>query len=453
MSLTKVTYSMIEGAQFNVLDYGADNTGVADSAAAIQSAISAAAAVVGGSIGAVVYFPTGTYAIGTRLVLPNRVGLQGANGRGTTIKPHSSFADSYMFHAFNGTSSMFGSWMRDIYINATGKNMTALVWSQAWQESCGMERVTMLIDGTTLYGLLCTDGYGGASYLRCSDCEIFHLGTAVGRAGVQVNQISLTGGFIFHWDGGSITGGVASQLSAGIRMDNDTLCADVYHCEYVDTMVEMKGVGGLSANTLTGSFNNIVDIITLTSTFTGSVSLRNIIPNGATGNIVTDATPTALNIATTNVSILPSYDRLFSGFSAYVSAQIPNVTGNGTEYTIPFNTEIYDYQNEYVTSTGVFTAKRAGKYLFEAAVKITASIGNLIYVMRVNTSNRDYILFRGNTDSLRDSGNSFTITGSAIADMDVGDVARVTVLMTGLGADTADIEPDETKFQGQWLTR
>jgi hypothetical protein len=39
MSLTKVSYSMIEGAQVNILDFGADPTGVADSTVAIQAAI------------------------------------------------------------------------------------------------------------------------------------------------------------------------------------------------------------------------------------------------------------------------------------------------------------------------------------------------------------------------------------------------------------------------------
>ncbi len=39
MSLTKVSYSMIDGAATNVLDYGADPTGVADSTTAIQDAL------------------------------------------------------------------------------------------------------------------------------------------------------------------------------------------------------------------------------------------------------------------------------------------------------------------------------------------------------------------------------------------------------------------------------
>ena len=41
MSLTKVSYAMINGAPVNVLDFGADPTGTTDSYAAIQAAISA----------------------------------------------------------------------------------------------------------------------------------------------------------------------------------------------------------------------------------------------------------------------------------------------------------------------------------------------------------------------------------------------------------------------------
>jgi hypothetical protein len=52
MSLTKVTYSMIQGSPVNVLDYGADSTGVSDSTAAINLAIAS---------GQSVYFPKGTY--------------------------------------------------------------------------------------------------------------------------------------------------------------------------------------------------------------------------------------------------------------------------------------------------------------------------------------------------------------------------------------------------------
>lgn len=56
MSLTKVSFSMIDGAVVNVLDYGADNSGVNNTASAVQAAIAASA-------GKTLYFPSGTYLI------------------------------------------------------------------------------------------------------------------------------------------------------------------------------------------------------------------------------------------------------------------------------------------------------------------------------------------------------------------------------------------------------
>ena len=60
MALTKVSYSMIEGAVANVLDYGAVGDGVADDAVAIQASLDAASAV---------YLPAGNYKITTALNL------------------------------------------------------------------------------------------------------------------------------------------------------------------------------------------------------------------------------------------------------------------------------------------------------------------------------------------------------------------------------------------------
>lgn len=71
MSLTKVSFSMIDGAAVNVLDYGADPTGANDSTAAFQAAAVAAnnGIVTGAGPGGTVYIPKGTY-------LVSRVGLR-----------------------------------------------------------------------------------------------------------------------------------------------------------------------------------------------------------------------------------------------------------------------------------------------------------------------------------------------------------------------------------------
>jgi hypothetical protein len=55
MALTKVTYSMIDGAPFNVLDYGAVGDGVTDDGPAVQLAINAIAAAGRGQL----FFPSG----------------------------------------------------------------------------------------------------------------------------------------------------------------------------------------------------------------------------------------------------------------------------------------------------------------------------------------------------------------------------------------------------------
>lgn len=64
MSLTKASYSMIQGAPVNILDYGADPTGVADSTAAIQAAVNA---------GKSIFIPAGTFKITAPITLSQNI--------------------------------------------------------------------------------------------------------------------------------------------------------------------------------------------------------------------------------------------------------------------------------------------------------------------------------------------------------------------------------------------
>ena len=64
MSLTKVSYSMIEGSTFNVLDFGAVGDGVADDTQALQDALDAVFANGGGTL----RIPAGDYKITADLV-------------------------------------------------------------------------------------------------------------------------------------------------------------------------------------------------------------------------------------------------------------------------------------------------------------------------------------------------------------------------------------------------
>lgn len=79
MSLTKVSYSMINGEVLNVLDFGALGDGSNDDTAAIQAAITAAEAFSG-----TVYIPEGVFLLYAPLQITSGITLVG-NGRESTI--------------------------------------------------------------------------------------------------------------------------------------------------------------------------------------------------------------------------------------------------------------------------------------------------------------------------------------------------------------------------------
>jgi hypothetical protein len=94
MSLTKATYSMINGAVGNVLDYGADSTGVNDSTAAFISALAA---------NSVVEAPSGIYRLDTMVSMNTNKTLIIRNG--AHLKRYVGAASNDPIIWFNGRDS------------------------------------------------------------------------------------------------------------------------------------------------------------------------------------------------------------------------------------------------------------------------------------------------------------------------------------------------------------
>jgi hypothetical protein len=93
MSLTKATFSMIDGAAVNVLDYGADATGVADSTTAFQSAIDS---------GSNVFIPPGEYKITSTLTISTKIKIVGTT---SSVLQFSTTTGSCIY-INNGTSEI-----------------------------------------------------------------------------------------------------------------------------------------------------------------------------------------------------------------------------------------------------------------------------------------------------------------------------------------------------------
>ena len=55
-------------------------------------------------------------------------------------------------------------------------------------------------------------------------------------------------------------------------------------------------------------------------------------------------------------------------FRAYLANAINDVTGNGTNYTVIFDTAEFDNSSSYDVATGLFTAPKTGRYLFNTSL-------------------------------------------------------------------------------------
>lgn len=98
MSLTKVSYSMIDGSPINVLDYGADPTGVASSYQAFVNALAASDAV---------YIPSGTYRIDQQIDITGDKNIFGPGGNNFVAQPAVINFTAASGNCFSATSAEF----------------------------------------------------------------------------------------------------------------------------------------------------------------------------------------------------------------------------------------------------------------------------------------------------------------------------------------------------------
>lgn len=122
-----------------------------------------------------------------------------------------------------------------------------------------------------------------------------------------------------------------------------------------------------------------------------------------------------------------------------------DVTGDGTSYTIPFNSTIFDQNSDFNTGTGTFTAPRTGRYLLSAGVLLSQiAAGHNQLVLRIVTSNRTYEIFAANAGNMRDVNNNLICNGTVLADMDAADTATVSINVAGSTktVDVASTGPD-----------
>ena len=156
---------------------------------------------------------------------------------------------------------------------------------------------------------------------------------------------------------------------------------------------------------------------------------------------------TALTIDSAGIITMP----LQPCFHAYNSSTDANVTGDGTAFTVDFNSERFDLNGDFASDT--FTAPVTGKYLLQACVGFqqTEDSTNTRYRMLFNTSNTPVIVHEQRVMRQNDGGqNIVLLTGSVVIDMDASDTCSIQAAVYGGSAvvDCWGNSQPETYFSG-----
>lgn len=189
-----------------------------------------------------------------------------------------------------------------------------------------------------------------------------------------------------------------------------------------------SGAGQVDTTYIAGPTMNIA-----TDAVAGTVIIGNV--TGATAvNINTGTGDFALASATgTIISALDTGEitqPLQPAFNAYNSVTDANVTGDGTGYTIIFDTVRFDQNSDYNNGTGVFTAPVTGRYMFSASTRLEElAAAHTIGIIQIVTSNLTYGFNEINIGGVRDGNNISSLSCSMLVDMDASDTCSIDVFV------------------------
>lgn len=117
-------------------------------------------------------------------------------------------------------------------------------------------------------------------------------------------------------------------------------------------------------------------------------------------------------------------------FYAYLAGNASNVTGDGTAYTIAYDSELYDRNSDFASNT--FTAPVTGLYyLYHNTYLFSLGAGHTAAVSQIVTTARSYLTGVYNPANMRRSGvNDLTIVSGVLAPMTAGDTATITITIS-----------------------
>ena len=200
--------------------------------------------------------------------------------------------------------------------------------------------------------------------------------------------------------------------------------------------------------------NDAIAVINFLSTTSGGLNrAANIVVNndnstsGSPGVMTINTTPIGAT-AVSETMRLDNAGRVTQirqpSFSASLSADQANATGDSTAFTVPFNVEQYDQGSNFASNT--FTAPIAGKYRFAYTISVDdLLVGHTKMVVEVGGR----VVERCNPYALADSDGFYLCSG--MVDLSLAASATVTMVVTISGS-TKTVTVKGTTTSGTFLS-
>lgn len=140
-------------------------------------------------------------------------------------------------------------------------------------------------------------------------------------------------------------------------------------------------------------------------------------------------------------------------FSAYQNAEVSNVTGDGTIYTVSFNTVLFDLTSSYNNGTFIFTAPVTAKYLFITTISFFGmGAGHTQGFGFFNVASNAWTFAQNNPNAIKGVIlNETTYNGSMIFSLSANDQVKVQLEVDN-STKTIGLEgsaaPSKTTFSG-----
>lgn len=133
-----------------------------------------------------------------------------------------------------------------------------------------------------------------------------------------------------------------------------------------------------------------------------------------------------------------------AAFLAHQATAVPNVTGDGTVYTVIYSTVDFDVRSNYNNATGLFTAPVSGVYQFYFTISVTnvSASHTTGYAQITRNGTFAYSVQSGNPANLRNASTTFGYAGGMIISLTAGDTIGTHIVILN-GTKTVSINGNQ----------